>query len=76
MFDQSFFFQQLQELLRQTCNELTKPSVLYKPTINLQPDLKTYRALYGSIAGYGDTPANACSDFDTAWFKRNENAYQ
>ncbi len=49
---------------------MTKPSVIYRPSLRV--DGKQWCALYGKnlqdgIAGFGDTPAAAMSDFDKNW---------
>jgi hypothetical protein len=50
--------------------ELTRPSVLYRPSLTL--DCHQWRALYGpnlrdGIAGFGSTPEEAMREFDQAW---------
>lgn len=50
--------------------EMTRPSVLYRPRIG--KDGPKWGVLYGDniqegIAGFGDTPALAMADFDKAW---------
>jgi hypothetical protein len=50
--------------------ELTRPSVLYRPSLTL--DGNQWRALYGpnpddGIAGFGSTPEEAMREFDRAW---------
>lgn len=52
---------------------LTAPHVIYKP--DLFPDGTQWCALFGAdlqsgVAGFGDTPAAAMADFDTAWTSR------
>lgn len=51
-------------------SELTRPSVLYRPTLSVDGD--QWFALYGAdiqsgVAGFGSTPAEAMSAFDAAW---------
>jgi hypothetical protein len=51
-------------------NEQIRPSVLLRPAISL--DGAEWCALYGEnlqdgVAGYGDSPAAAFSDFDRNW---------
>jgi len=53
-------------------HEQQRPSVLFRP--KLYPDGNQWCALYGDnlqagVAGFGDTPAKAMSDFDTNWLK-------
>lgn len=50
--------------------EATAPHVLMRPT--LSRDGNMWCALYGDnlqdgVAGFGETPLEACSDFDTNW---------
>ena len=49
---------------------MTAPHVLMRPKIC--PDGNQWSALYGDnlqdgVAGFGDTPALACADFDRNW---------
>lgn len=51
-------------------NEMQRPSVLYRPSIERDGD--KWCALYGAnlmqgVCGYGDTPAEAMADFDKNW---------
>lgn len=53
--------------------EMRRPSVLYRPTIG--PDGSKWCALYGDdlvhgVCGFGDTPAEAMTDFDQNWWKQ------
>lgn len=53
--------------------QMTRPSVLYRPTIQL--DGNQYCALLGAdlqvgVAGYGDTPQLAMEAFDRAWIEK------
>jgi len=55
----------------ETQGELRRPSVIYRPTLSL--DGNQWCMLYGEnlhdgVAGFGDTPALAASDFDKNWF--------
>lgn len=50
--------------------EHARPSVLYRPALTKDGD--RWCALYGSdlvvgVCGFGDTPAEAMSEFDKAW---------
>lgn len=50
--------------------EMARPSVLYRPSVTL--DGNQWCALYGDnlqdgVAGFGNSPAEAMLDFDTAW---------
>lgn len=50
--------------------ELTRPSVIFRPSI--APDGDQWSALYGpnimeGVVAYGDTPEKAAEAFDVAW---------
>ena len=62
----------LQEQIVSVCNEMARPSVLYRPSIVV--DGTKWRALYGDdlmhgVSGFGDTPEEAMRAFDQAWWK-------
>src|SRR5208283_4709713 len=62
----------LQEQIGAVGSEMSRPSVLYRPSIGM--DGTKWCALYGDdlmhgIAGFGDTPDEAMRDFDNAWWK-------
>lgn len=64
---------QAAESIRQAASEYERPSVLYRP--KLAPDGNAWIALYGenlqeSVAGYGDSPAEAMRAFDNAWYAK------
>lgn len=64
---------QLQEAIRYTEGQWTRPSVLMRP--NIGRDGSKWSVLYGSnimegICGYGDTPEEAMRDFDQNWWKQ------
>lgn len=68
----SFLPQHAQQEIYRVSEEYTRPSVLFKPT--LQPDGTAWCALYGAdlavgVAGFGDTPEAAMRAFDEAWLK-------
>lgn len=49
------------------------PSAVFKPRLFI--DGNQWCALYGEniqdgVAGFGDSPADACAAFDAAWFKK------
>lgn len=53
--------------------EYARPSVLYRPAISIDGD--QWCALYGKnlqegVAGFGKSPAEAMTAFDTAWVAR------
>ena len=54
-------------------NEMTRPSVLFRPRLLL--DGNSWCALYGDnlqdgVAGFGDSPDAACVAFDKAWSQK------
>lgn len=60
----------LQEAISTANYEYTRPSVLFRPAV--YPDGNQWCALYGDdlqngVAGFGDSPALACEDFDKRW---------
>ena len=60
----------VRDIFAQIHGELTRPSVLYRPS--LTHDGTQWHALYGAtledgIAGAGDTPEAAMRAFDQAW---------
>jgi hypothetical protein len=53
--------------------EITRPSAVYRPAISV--DGNQWCALYGDnlqagVAGFGDSPALAMSNFDANWLKK------
>lgn len=63
----------LQEQIASVGYEMMRPSVLFRPTINL--DGNCYCALYGEdlmsgCAGFGETMAEAMTDFDRNWHEQ------
>jgi len=60
----------VQESFREVSDELTRPSVLFKP--HIYPDGNQRCALLGDdlqsgVCGFGDSPAEAARDFDKSW---------
>ena len=58
------------EEIAAAAREISRPSYLLRPTINL--DGNAWCALYGEnlqdgVAGFGKTPALAMTDFDEQW---------
>lgn len=54
-------------------NEYSRSSAVYRPAISI--DGNKWCALYGAnlqdgVAGFGDSPALAMSDFDANWLKK------
>lgn len=52
--------------------ELTRPSLLWKPTLSIDGD--KWCALFGEnlqegVSGFGDTPDEAMTAFDKAWWE-------
>lgn len=63
----------LQEQIGIVGEDLTRPHVLMRPTLTI--DGNKWRALYGEnlqdgVAGFGDSPHEACLDFNRAWFAK------
>lgn len=68
----SHYAQMASASAQEAASEAMRPSVLYRPSMGLDGTL--WCALYGDdlmngVAGFGDTPAKAMSDFDAAWWK-------
>jgi len=60
----------LRHLGEEVADAMTRPSVLYRPTLSVYGD--KYCMLYGpniaeGVAGFGDTAAEAAKAFDEAW---------
>ena len=58
---------QITEIVRQAVGDYQRPSVLYKPRLFIDGD--QWCAMYGTtiqgcVTGFGDSPAEAMSDFD------------
>ena len=71
-FDFSHQAEIIKEDLLNIVSEQTRPSVLYRPSI--QRDGNQWCALYGAdlhdgVAGFGDSPAEAMAEFDNEWRK-------
>lgn len=69
-FDVSYLKMYAQEHMAIVREELIRPSVLFRPSV--QKDGNQWIALYGEnlqegVAGCGDTPALAMEDFDKNW---------
>ncbi len=72
-FDASHAIAILQQEICTVSYEMQRPSVLYRPTV--APDGSKWCALYGpnlmeGVCGFGDTPAEAMTDFDQNWLKQ------
>jgi hypothetical protein len=70
MTDFSWQADAIKEAVFEACGFVQSPSVLYRPTVT--PDGNKWCCLYGDnlqegVAGFGDTPAEACRAFDIAW---------
>lgn len=66
----SYLWPHAQQEIYCVSHEMQRPSVLYRPSV--EPDGDKWCALYGKnlqagVAGYGDTPAEAMTDFDKNW---------
>lgn len=71
-FDISYVLPHAQQEIYAVSNEMQRPSVLFRPTI--QPDGNQWCALYGAnlhdgVAGFGSSPDAAMRDFDANWRK-------
>lgn len=67
-FDISYPKQLIQQELLRAIEEYKRPSVLYRPALTNHGKMG-WRAYYGSVAGCGETPAQAMADFDRKWEK-------
>ena len=72
-FDISSLHAHAQQELYRVSGEMTRPSVLYRPEVELDGD--HYFLLYGQdlmagCAGFGRTMAEAMADFDKNWIKQ------
>ncbi len=70
MGDFSFVAPRLLEAIYMVSNEWVRPSLLFRPRLFLDGD--QYCALHGDdlmngCAGFGNTPAEAMTDFDKNW---------
>lgn len=70
---------QLQESIRYTEGQYTRPSVLFRPYV--VRDGSKWSALYGEnlmegVCGFGDTPEEAMIDFDNNWRHERASRYQ
>jgi len=70
--DISFEIGQIRDAYVDTAEELKRPSVMFKPS--LERDGNLWSALYGSniqegVCGFGESPALAMADFDKSWFE-------
>jgi hypothetical protein len=68
--DASFAIESVRNEFLIAAGQMTKPSVLYRPSLTL--DGTMWCALYGEdlmngVAGFGETPAEAMDAFDKAW---------
>lgn len=58
----------LQQDFSIAAQEMARPSVLYRPSISIDGD--QWCALYGGVAGFGDSPDAAMRAFDKAWCEK------
>lgn len=71
--DMSYPRQLLQEQITSIGYEMSRPSTVYRPT--LRPDGDMWCTLFGDnlqegVAGFGETPGKAFTDFDNAWWSQ------
>lgn len=69
-FDISHEKAMIRDQLISWCLELTRPCVLFRPTVSMDGNM--WCALYGAdlmegVAGFGRSPAEAMEDFDKNW---------
>lgn len=69
---------QLQETIRYTEGQYTRPSVLFRPSV--VRDGSKWSALYGEnlmegVCGFGDTPEEAMQHFDHNWLRQRASRY-
>lgn len=74
-FDISWQVEQVKSEFLSVAYEMQRPSTIYKPTLSI--DGNQWIALYGEnlqdgVAGCGDSPAKAFTDFDKEWLKNLE----
>ncbi len=78
-FDISLFMARLQEQMYATAEEMRRPSVLFRPALFIEGS--QWCALLGAdlatgVAGFGDTPDDAMTAFDQAFWKEQTPAAQ
>lgn len=71
-FDISWAVEHIKQEFVTAAHEMQRPSVLFKPRVF--PDGTSWCALLGDnlvegVAGFGNTPDEACAAFDQAWRK-------
>ncbi len=71
----SWAAQHLQEDTSIVSEELTRPSIIFRPKVF--QDGNKFCCLYGDdlmqgIAAFGDSPDEACREFDRIWIKKQE----
>lgn len=71
--DLSFYAQQATQAAQEAAGEYTRPSVLHRPSLNL--DGNVWIALYGDnlqvgVVGTGRSPDEAMRDFDLSWHNK------
>lgn len=69
-FDISWSIDAVKQEFIAAAHQMRRPSVLFRPTV--MADGPKWCALLGDnlqegVAGFGDTPEEACADFDQAW---------
>jgi hypothetical protein len=69
--DASFAIEGIRQEFALVAHSMQEPCALYQPTLSI--DGNQWCALYGDniqdgVAGFGDSPAKAMSDFNRAWF--------
>lgn len=62
---------QVAEEFKAVAYELQRPFILIKPKVFIDGD--RWCALYGEVAGFGESPDKASYDFDINWNKKLDN---
>jgi predicted RNase H-like HicB family nuclease len=78
-FDISFFTARLQEQMYATAQEMQRPSAIFRPKLSI--DGTSWCALLGAdletgLCAFGDTPSEAMTAFDQAYWKEHTPAAQ
>ena len=73
MSDFSFEVESIKNAAWEACGAISAPHAVMKPVVF--PDGSMWCALYGEdlqrgVAGFGETPALACVDFDKNWYQQ------
>lgn len=64
-FDFSFYAQQIKEEIMNVTYEHQRPSVIFRPSLKM--DNGRWRAVYGDVMVFGNSPQEAMLNFDNKW---------